>query len=214
MELTDACVYPYPAGDASVRRMAFNAGELGFDAIVAIGESCSGEYAGVRILQGAVVREPAIKDVINAVKRAQQRADVVFVCSGDVSFTRTLSTLPGVGVITGVHLDRRRGFDHVAAKSAADKGIGVEITLSPLIQWRGHSRQRVLQNYADILRLQRRYHFPLVIGSGAGSLLEQRSIRAVYGLCGLFGMREEEVMTALGNIGRMVEAKGPVEVIS
>lgn len=214
MELTDACVYPYPAGDASVRRMALTARELGFDSIVGIGESVGGEYAGVRILQGAVIREQAIKDVIPAVKRAESRADVVFVCAGDVTFTRTLSSLPGVGVITGIHLARRPGFDHVAAKSAAVKGIAVEITLVPLLQLRGHARQRVLQCYADILRLQRRYRFPLVIASGARSVLEQRSVRAVCGLCSLFGMREEEVVAALGNTGRIVEAAGPVEVIS
>ncbi len=43
MKITDACVYPYPFGDSSVRRMALEARSLGFDRLVAAGVS-SGEH--------------------------------------------------------------------------------------------------------------------------------------------------------------------------
>ena len=49
MKITDACVYPYPCGDSSVRRMALEAKALGFDRLVA-DDTPSGEYYGIEIL--------------------------------------------------------------------------------------------------------------------------------------------------------------------
>ncbi len=51
MKITDACVYPYPCGDSSVRRMALEARSLGFDRLVAAGVS-SGEHFGIEVLHG------------------------------------------------------------------------------------------------------------------------------------------------------------------
>ena len=45
MKITDACVYPYPCGDSSVRRMALEAKALGFDRLVA-NDTPSGEVYG------------------------------------------------------------------------------------------------------------------------------------------------------------------------
>lgn len=70
-----------------------------------------------------------------------------------------------------------------------------------------------LQRYADVLLLQRRYGFPLTISSDAHSILEQRSVREIRGLCALFGMTGSEVSEALSSVGRIIEPKAPVRVV-
>ncbi|TAJ43664.1 RNase P subunit p30 family protein [Methanofollis fontis] len=210
MAYADACVHPYPSGDSSLPRMALEARECGYSIIVSdVGE---GEFYGVRAVRGVIVRERTAKDAIRAVRRAPDDA-IVSVCAGDAGFTRSMVSFPGVHILKGVHLAGKFAFDHVAARTAAEKGVCVEIDLAPIIAYRGRERQRVLACYADILHLQRRYGFGLCIGSNARSVLGQRSVREASGLCSLFGMREEECIAAFSSVEGLLEPSGPVRVV-
>ncbi len=213
MKITDACLRPYPAGDSTLARMAAEAAELGFDSIVAVGEG-NLPVRGVRVLYGAVIGAASHKEVIRQVREpVTRRADVVFVNAGDISFNRAVISIREVQVLRNIHTTRKNAFDHVAARSAAERGVAVDISMAPLIQHRGAKRQRALQRYEDILLLHRRYGFPLTISSGACSILDQRSVRDIRGLCALFGMTEEEVSEALASVGRIIEPEQPVRVV-
>lgn len=213
MKITDASVCPYPAGNSTLSRMALEATELGFDSIVAVGDAgCLS--TGLEVLRGAVISASSQKEVIRQVRKpAIRRADVVFVNAGDTAFNRAVVAVKEVHVVRNIHATQRNAFDHVAARSAAEHGVAVDISMAPIIQYRGTRRQRALQRYADVLALQRRYGFPLTVSSGARSILEQRSVREVGGLCALFGMTGAEVSEALSSIGRLVEPKRSVRVI-
>ena len=221
MKITDASVCPYPVGDSTVARMALEAGELGFDSLVVIGEGGgrppepgSGPRPGPQVLRGVVISAASQKEVIRQTRKPAVRdADVVFVNAGDTSFNRAVVSVKRVHVIRNIQTTRRNAFDHVAARSAAEHGTAVDISLAPIICYRGRRRQRVLQRYADILALQRRYRFPLTISSHADSILGQRSVRDLRGLCALFGMTGAEVSEALSTVGRLVEPEMPVRVI-
>lgn len=213
MKITDACVHPYPVGDSTLARIAIEAAELGFDSIVAIGDD-GGRYHGVEVLRGAVIGAAAVKEVLRRVREpAVRRADVVFVDAGDISFNRAVVAVKEVNVVRSIHATRRNAFDHVAARTAAERGVAVDISMAPIVHLRGTKRQRALQRYADILSLQRRYGFPLTISSDARSILRQRSVRDIRGLCALFGMTGAEVTEALSSIGRITEPHRPVRVV-
>ena len=213
MKITDASVRPYPAGDSTLARMAVEAAELGFDSVVAIGEGAP-RVGGPAVLRGAVISGASPKEVIKQVREpAAQHADVIFVNAGDIAFNRAVVSIKEVQVLRNIHAARKNAFDHVAARSAAQRGLAVDISLAPLIQYRGTKRQRGLQQYEDILLLHRRYGFLLTISSGACSILEQRSVREIRGLCALFGMTGAEVNEALASVGRIVEPDQPVRVV-
>jgi ribonuclease P/MRP protein subunit RPP1 len=214
MDLTDACVFPYPAGDSSLRRLAIEAGELGLTGIVAIGEGLSGGQGSVSVIPGALIRETLVKGLLAELRRMARDAQIVLVNAGDNAFNRTAITQRRVQVIRHVHKAERDAFDHVTARMAADRGVAVDLSLRPLIQMRGSARQKVLQRYREIMVLQRRFRFPLTISSNALSVLEQRSVREMTGLCSLFGMTEEEVLEALGTIGRILDGARPVRVVA
>ncbi len=214
MKITDSCVCPYPHGDSSVRRMALAARDLGFDSIVAI-DSPPGEYAGVDILSGILVRERATKDVINRVKRARESKSVIMVQAGDNGFNRAIISLKGVHVLTGIHLADKKAFDHVTAKMAADSSVAVDIDLSPLIAGRGIARQRAIHRYRDILMFANRFGFPVTISSHARSVIEMRAVREISGICSLIGMDVPDVERALAGIETVTTRGNPaVRVLS
>jgi ribonuclease P/MRP protein subunit RPP1 len=183
MKRTDACLFPYPEGDTSLRRFALEARGLGYDAIVCIGADKTGAEYGVEVLRGVMIREPSMRAATNRVRRCHPEREFVMVAAGDAAFNRAILAYPGVHSLCALHSAQKRAFDHVAARTAAEKGVAVDICLAPLVHQTGGARQRVLGVYADILRLNRRYGFPLTISSGARSCLDLRSVRAVIRLC-------------------------------
>ncbi|WML67749.1 MAG: Ribonuclease P protein component 3 [Methanoregula sp. SKADARSKE-2] len=206
MKITDACVCPYPLGDSSVRRLALEAGELGFDSIVAI-DAPSGEYAGVEIIGGTLLRDRTAREVINQVKRARDKGRVISVLAGDNGFNRAVIGIKGLHCLTGIHTADKKAFDHVTAKMAADNGVVLDLDLSPIISGRGIGRQRAIHRYRDILMFAGRFGFPVTLSSHARSILEMRSVREITGLCSLVGMDEPDVEAALDSIGRVTDPR-------
>ena len=51
MKITDACVFPYPAGDSSLRRLALEARSCGYDSIVAA-DTPAAEVFGIAVIPG------------------------------------------------------------------------------------------------------------------------------------------------------------------
>ena len=210
---TDASVHPYPAGNSSLRRMALEAGELGFDSIVAV-EIPRQILGGIQVLSGVIIKELQIKDVIAAVKKKERSSDVIFVNAGDNSFNRAVLTLSGVHVLRHIHKTHRSSFDHVTARIAAERQIALDIDIYPLVHLRGVHRQRTLRWYEDLVRLRKHYPFPLTISSNAHSVLDLRSPRELINLCALFGMSPEDVESALSALDRLISPQRPVEEVS
>jgi ribonuclease P/MRP protein subunit RPP1 len=187
MKITDACVYPYPSGDSSVRRMALEARYLGFDRLVAPGIS-SGEFFGIEVSHGILLRDTPLKDLISRIRQEKNNATVVSVQAGDNGFNRAVIGIKGVHILRGIQSADKTAFDHVAARMAADNRVAVDVDLSPLICGRGITRQRAIHRYRDILVLERRFEFPITLSSHARSILEMRAVREIAGLCSLIGM--------------------------
>ncbi|NLX50364.1 MAG: ribonuclease P [Methanospirillum sp.] len=198
-------------GDTSVERMALEAGALGYGAIVSVGGT-AGTVGRVRVIPGVTVRAASPNRAMAEIRRAPEGAFVT-VRLGDPGFNRAAAGLPGVHALCGVHRCRKNAFDHVAARTAAERGTAVELLLEPLVRERGGRRQVAISRYADVVELHARYGFPLVLGSGASSCLDLRAPRAVRALCQLFGLDAESVERALGAVEGLLAPGGPVREV-
>jgi ribonuclease P/MRP protein subunit RPP1 len=213
MKITDACVYPYPFGDSSVRRMALEAKALGFDRLVAA-DTPSGVFYGIEIYSGILIRDTAIRDLTNRIKRERNNKAVVSVQAGDNGFNRSVINLKGVHILRGLHSADKNAFDHVAAKMASDNRVAIDLDLSPLISGRGFTRQRAMHRYRDILVLERRFEFPITLSSHARSILDMRAVREIAGLCSLLGMDILDVEKAFFGVDIITTPPNPaVKVI-
>jgi ribonuclease P/MRP protein subunit RPP1 len=208
MKITDAAVFPYPCGDSSLRRMALEAGSLGFDSLVAV-DAPSGICEGIEVRSGILIRDLPMKDVIARVRKNQDPAAVVAVCARDNGFNRAAISLKGVHILRGIHAAEKTAFDHVAAKMAADFGVAIDIDLSPLILSRGFARQRILHRLRDMLVLEQRFGFPVTLSSSARSVLDMRATREITGLCSLIGMDTPDVEKAFGGVDRVTAPSVP-----
>jgi ribonuclease P/MRP protein subunit RPP1 len=213
MKITDACVYPFPAGDSSVSRLALEARSCGYDSIVAV-DTPAAETCGIVVITGIFLSGIPAKDVQNRAKKSRGTGAVVSVQMGDNGFNRAVAGTTGVHILRGIGAADKRAFDHVAARIAADNTTALDIDLSPLIFGRGHLRQKTIHRYLDLMVLHRRFEFPLTLSSSARSVLGLRAVREVAGLCSLFGMDETDVEAALAGVGRVTDnGEAAVKVI-
>jgi ribonuclease P/MRP protein subunit RPP1 len=214
MKITDACVYPYPNGLSSVRRLALEAAALGFDSIVAA-ETPACTFSDVTVLSGLMIAALSAREVTTQVKRGNGPGVIVTVQARDNGFNRAVCGMRGVHILRDVHLADKYAFDHVTAKIAAESGTAIDLDLSPLISGRGHARQKAIHRYVDILNLHHHFEFPVTISTGACSVLGMRTVRDISGLCSILGMDEEDVEQALGGVAQITAPKETaVRVIS
>ncbi len=201
MKITDACVYPYPAGDSSACRLALEAHMCGFDSIVAADTPAANVY-GIDVIPGIFLTGITAREIQAMVKKSKGTGTIVSVSAGDNGFNRAVAGTTGVHILRDVSCADKKAFDHVAAKIAADNTTAVDIDLFPLIFGRGHFRQKAIHRYLDLI-LYRRFEFPLTISSSTRSVLGLRTVREVTGLCSLFGMDETDVEKALAGVSRV-----------
>lgn len=212
MRCTDACVYPLPLGDSSVRRMAQEAGELGFDSIVAVGaRGCI--FRGVEVVGGTVIEGRDPGEVQAALRSLGGDPGIVMATAGDYALNRALLHMSRVRILRGIHSTPVNSFDHILSRMAAERQVAVDLDLSMLVTARDYARQRALQRYADLVRLQSRFGFPLTLSSGARSILQMKSTRDMVALCGLFGLDEDGVKWAFLGIAKILRPEKPVEVV-
>jgi ribonuclease P/MRP protein subunit RPP1 len=179
--------------------MALEAKELGFDRLVAK-DVPSGELYGVEVFTGILIRDTPLRDLVNRLRRERNNHAVVSVQAGDSGFNRAVITTKGVHILRGIQSADKNAFDHVTARMAADNLVAVDIDLSPLISGRGIARQRAIHRYRDVMVLEQRFGFPVLISSHARSVLEMRSVREITGLCSLIGMDIPGVEKAFSGI--------------
>ena len=203
MKITDACVFPYPVGDSSVRRLALEARSLGYDSIVAA-DTPAATICGVGIVPGVILCGIPAKDVQGRAKKSRGTGTLLSVRVGDNGFNRAVAGTSGVHILRGIATADKLAFDHVAAKIAADNSTALDIDLSPLIFGRGHLRQKAIHRYLDVMVLHRRFEFPLTISSSACSVLGLRAVREAAGLCSLIGMDESDVQEGFAGVSRVI----------
>lgn len=214
MLYSDACVYPYPSGDSSVRRMALEARYLGYGRLVCMDCETSGEFYGVSLLKGCLICSSGYNDFRKILKKECRGCDIIAAYAGDASFNRSVISSGKVDILKGIERCERRSFDDVSARYAAEKGVAVDIDLSAMIGKSGFLRQKALTMYGDILKFSRKYGFMLSVSSGARSYPEMKGIREVENICSLFGMTTDEVRQSLTSVERILNPPENVEVIS
>ncbi|MCE5213475.1 MAG: ribonuclease P, partial [Methanobacterium sp.] len=97
------------------------------------------------------------------------------------------------------------GINHVIGKKAAENSVAVELNIRYLSKTSSYLRYKVLAYFREILKLQRKYGFPLVITSDARTIYDQHSPQDIIALTHCFGMDRQEAIDAL--------SKTPLDII-
>ena len=158
-----------------------------------------------QIRWGVMIYSNNIEDLKRKIQKSRNEADVLMVYGGDLRINRAACENPRVDIISHPYRGRRDcGINHISARKAAENKVAVELNVRYLLRIRPQNRYKVLGYYREILKLQRKFNFPLIITSGAHSIFELHTPLDIIALTYCFGMNEEEASFALSETPRNI----------
>ncbi|KAF5089057.1 RNase P subunit p30 [anaerobic digester metagenome] len=159
-----------------------------------------------RIYSGVEITAKNPEALKRKVQKFRKSADVVIVQGGDLKINRAACEDPRIDVLSQPYKNRRdSGMNHVLAKKAAENSVAVELNLKYLLRTNPKNRYRVLNQFRQIVKLQRKFNFPLLTTCAAGSIYDLRTPQDVTALSRCFGLTKEEAIETL--------SKTPMEII-
>lgn len=216
--MTYEAVTARPAGDSTVARLALTAAEYGYEGIVVRNpgdrpaeydrEAIADEY-GIDVVEGVAITAVEPSRASGLLGNHRPDTTVVAVRGGTAAMNRFAVEQPAVDVLSnplgfaGPTADGDTGregdpdVDHVLAKTAAENGVHVEISLAPLIGDAGGSRVRAIQSLRRLRKLVDQYDTPYVVTADARSHLGMRSPRDLSALGDVVGFDPEGVAAGL-----------------
>lgn len=164
-----------------------------------------------QVRMGVEIHSKNAMDLKRKIQKNRKNADVVMVYGGDLRINRAACENSRVDIISHPYRGRRDcGINHVSARRAAENKVAVELNVRYLLKIKPQYRYKVLGYYREILKLQRKFNFPLIITSDAHSIFDLHAPQDIIALTHCFGMGEEEANIALSETPRNIMERNDV----
>lgn len=152
----------------------------------------------INIYTGVEISAKNPDDLKKKMQRLKKKDEIIMVHGGDLKINREACENPRVDILSHPYRSRRdSGINHVIGRKAAEKKVAIELNLKYLLKIRQSHRHRILSQFKDILKLHRKFNFPLIITSGAHSIYDLHTPQDIIALTNSFGMNREEAVSAL-----------------
>ncbi len=187
-------------------RLADEAKRLGYEGIAFIQSSkkeakSNNTYKfkdNFSIFSGIEIYAQNPEDLRKKIRKFRESKDVVIVNGGNVKINRAACEDPRVDILAHPYKNRRDiGINHILAKKASENDVAIEFGINHVIKTRLSIRAKLLSQFRQILKLQRKFGFPLIITSNAYSIYDLRAPDDIIAFTGCLGMTPEETMASL-----------------
>lgn len=141
-----------------------------------------------------------LKELKLLLKRRKQ-FDILLARGGDVNLNRVACSHAGVDILTHPSYERNDcGLNHILAKLATKNGVAIEINFREILISSKRTRAQVMKNFKDIIKLHKKFKFPLVVCSGAISHFEICDPFVLSSLLNLLGLGLKEAKDSVSKI--------------
>lgn len=131
--------------------------------------------------------------------------DLLLVRGGTNFMNRIAVENRGVDILTHPDYERKDcGINHVLARLAKENEVAIEINFREVLNSEGLARKNVLANHMEIIRLYKKFRFPLIISSGALSHWQIKDPKVLISYLVTLGLEMKEAKEALREIPRKI----------
>ncbi len=161
-----------------------------------------------KIFHGVEIHAQNVKELKKKMNKFKDE-DVLIVDGGNLKINRAACEDPRVDVLANPYKNRRdSGINHVLAREAVDNEVAIELNINSILKTRFSTRAKLMSQYRQIIKLHRKFKFPLIISSNAHSLYDLRTPEDIIALVQCLGMDEEEAYNSLSKIpGSILDKK-------
>lgn len=198
-------------------RLALKARRLGYNGVAIIQSSKNyshkksaeiKEFDGdFRIWSGVEIYARNPEDLKKKVHKFRDKEDILIVNGGNLKINRAACEDPRVDILAHPYKNRRdSGINHVHAKKVSENEVAIELSIASLIKTRFSLRARLLSQFRQIIKMHRKFGFPIIISSNAYSIYDLRTPHDIIALACCFGMTVEEAEDSLSkNLVNIIE---------
>ena len=208
----DLNVHSTPEGKSSPQQLSELARHFGYSGIALTNHSnAEGNYQASKcddfeVFKGIELVASNPSKLHGLIGKYRKKVDVLIVHGGSESINRAAVENSNVDILAHPQTSKDSGLNHVLAKSASANNVAIEFNLDAIIRGRGGRRVHSISHFRKNLAIARKYDVSMILTSNAHSYFDLRAPREMIAIAGLFGMTEEEAISAL--------SKTPAEVIS
>ena len=209
-----AAVRTHPEGESTAARLALTAAEYGYDGIAIRNhgdhpaeydrEEIADTY-GIDVVTGVEVRAEGPGQATGFVGSHRDRATIVAVHGGDRKMNEWAVTQPAVDVLAHPTAGDDDGVDDVLARTAADNGVRLELSLASVLRAEGGTRVQAIQDLSRLWTLIETYETPYVVSIDPASHLALRAPRELAAVGEVIGVPGERIEAGLAEWGRLAE---------
>ncbi|MDR1819023.1 MAG: ribonuclease P [Methanobrevibacter sp.] len=124
----------------------------------------------------------------------RRKFSFISVLGGDVKVNRLACENRFIDILSRPYSKRYdSGLNHVLVKEAIKNNVAIELCFSDILKSYSSYRSKILSSFRDIIKLYKKFEFPLVIGSGAESLFDIKSPKDLIAIFGSLGLNERDI---------------------
>ncbi len=208
----DFNVVPDPEVISTLEKFKFNGACIYYDSEVFDNKDTVDKFnvlndsTSIDLYRGVRIRQKNASLIFKSVQKFRKSADMIMVDGGDSNINRKICENPSIDVINHPYDNRHNsGINHVLSKLLKENNITVNINIKDILsKWR-YFRVRLLDHINQLLYLEAKYKFRVILSSGSESFFDVKSPDSMLRLCGLLDVNQEKAIDYI--------SKNPREVI-
>lgn len=158
----------------------------------------SNRNGNFEVISGIKIFPKNAEDLKKQIRNSRKKTNVLMAVGGDLKINRAACENIKLDILSRPYYKRRDcGINHVLAKEAARNDVAIELNVCDVLRARSPLRSKIMAHFQEIIKLQRKFKFPLVMGSGAVSLYDMRNPRDLIAFSQCFGLNKKEADLAL-----------------
>lgn len=140
------------------------------------------------------IKSTNINEIRKAVNKFRDKSLCISVIGGNLKVNRAVLENVKVDVLSRPYLKRYdAGMNHILAKEAVRNNVAVELCFNDILKSYLAPRAKIISNFRDIYSLYRKFHFPLILSSGAESVFAIKTVQDFVSVFKQTGLDDDEI---------------------
>ncbi|MCL2687502.1 MAG: ribonuclease P subunit P30 [Methanobrevibacter sp.] len=133
-------------------------------------------------------------ELIKLSRKFRDKTKFISVLGGDLVINRSACENIRVDMLSRPYYKQRTcGINHVLAKEAYKNNVAIELCFNDILSSYLSYRSKIMAHFREIIKLHKKFKFPLVITTGASSFWDIRSPRDISAIFKYLGLSEKDL---------------------
>ncbi len=143
---------------------------------------------------GLEIKTTKADDLVKQSRKNRQKIKYIMAHGGSDKINRQAVENIKLDTLSRSYYKRRDcGINQVLSKEAVKNNIAIELTIKDILTNHSSYRAKIIDNYKEIIKLYRKFKFPLLLTTGATNIYDIKSPRDSIAIFKSIGLTDTEI---------------------